>query len=403
MAEIKINALIGVKRFATDIKPYFASTDFEAQLKAITGDAVTIDVNSPGGSVMHGNQMMIAAERSGKNITYRLGAQAASMGYFLCLTKGAKIVASASTMIMTHSVQGGAEGSPEDLIAEANVLIKVRETIATRLAERTGKTVEEVTAEFLSNGNHWFTAKEAEALKLIDAIEDYEVTALAIDVTKASYEEVVAAFISSVEEVESDSLFTKIRAYLDTKIGGLVRETNPRAALVEQLNYDEKYFYDSLISSEYRKVQAATEVMRYTSRPEVKTRANEIINACTAEMTTLIKMVYGDGADVTAITAESIKSVDAKATESFKKEVVADVEKMVTAEVTAKDTEIASLKVKVSTLEKKAGAKPSAPGKEKDDVGANSTIERVATEIDTELEARMQIKNFDWNKPIDEQ
>lgn len=398
MAEIKINALIGVKRFANDTKPYFASTDFEAQLKAVAGNELTVDVNSPGGSVVHGNQMIIAAERSAKKITYRLGAQAASMGYFLCLAEGAKIIASSSTLIMLHSVQGQATGSPEDLIAEAEVLKKFRETIANKLAARTGKTVDEVTAEFLTGGDHWFTAAEALELKLIDAIEEYEITALAIDVKTASYEEVVAAFVAeeTTEVVAENSFLKKLTAYLDNKIGGIVRANAPQAALVEQLNYDEKYFYDSLISAEYRKVQAATEVMRYTTRPDLKTRANEVINNCTAEMTTLIKLVYGDGADVTAVTADAVKAVDAKVSEAFKTDVVAEIQTMVTAEVTAKDTEIATLKAKVATLEKKPGAKPSAPGKGGDDVNSLEKGERAVTVAEEHSQKMAEVDEFDF-------
>ena len=320
IGKVTVNAYLGNKRYATDNKPYITDAEFTAAFDAAEAEAddiVEVSVNSAGGNILYGNSMINRMKKSPKQVIAKIDAIAASMGYFICLG-ASKIGAARNALIMPHSAQGSASGSPEDLIAEAETLKKFRETIAISLSARMKKTVEEVTALFLGE-DKWYTAEEALEAGLIDFIDDFD----------------------AVNPLPEASL-------MDVSYGEFVAQWNPLpaapapapvAALIGSLNNDERYFYEDLIYSERSKINSATSIKKYSSNSAVIDLANKIIAECGAEIIRLTTLLYGEGVDATAHIDELVAAREAKLIDTHTAAIKIDFN----AQLKLKDTAIAKL------------------------------------------------------------
>ena len=139
---------------------------FMAALSATTGP-VTIRVNSPGGSVF-GAQAMVAAMRAHQEpITVQVDSLAASAASVIAC-EAAQLVMAPGAMLMIHKAWGMAIGNEDDMRGTADLLAKIDGQIAATYARRS----EGDPADFLPlmAAETWFTAEEAVAAKLADAV-----------------------------------------------------------------------------------------------------------------------------------------------------------------------------------------------------------------------------------------
>lgn len=132
-------------------------------------DEITIQINSPGGSVSAGlaiyDTMNFVKARI---VTVALGT-VASMAAFL-LSAGSKGYrkATSNSEILIHQPLGGASGQASDIIIAANHIKRTRERLNHILAENTGKPIE--TIEKDTDRDYIMTAQEALEYGLIDEI-----------------------------------------------------------------------------------------------------------------------------------------------------------------------------------------------------------------------------------------
>lgn len=134
-------------------------------------DPITIIVDSPGGSIQAGFQLIDVIEASPCVIrTVALGS-ACSMGAVILAagTPGHRIISTRSK-VMLHEplISGSISVSTSQLESIANGLKENRETINKMLSKYTGqsmKAVRQATAY-----DHWFNADEAVAFGLVDAV-----------------------------------------------------------------------------------------------------------------------------------------------------------------------------------------------------------------------------------------
>jgi ATP-dependent Clp protease protease subunit len=96
---------------------------------------------------------------------------AASMGAFL-LAAGApgKRLALPNSEIMIHQPLGGMQGQATDIKIHADRIIRIRQTLNEILAEKTGKTVEEIARD--TERDNFLSALEAKEYGLIDKVID---------------------------------------------------------------------------------------------------------------------------------------------------------------------------------------------------------------------------------------
>jgi ATP-dependent Clp protease protease subunit len=126
-------------------------------------------INSPGGSVSAGLSIYDTMQFIKPDVSTLCLGMAASMGSFLLMAgaKG-KRAALPNSKVMIHQPSGGAQGQATDIEIHAREILKTREQLNRIYAERTGQTLERITADmerdlFMSPG-------EAKDYGLIDQV-----------------------------------------------------------------------------------------------------------------------------------------------------------------------------------------------------------------------------------------
>ncbi len=136
---------------------------------------INIYVNSPGGSVTAGLAIYDTMKFIKPDVATTCVGMAASMGAIL-LAGGAEGKRSAlpNSKIMIHQPWvGGLQGQTSDIEIHAREMLKTRDTLYNILAERTGKSMEQITKD--CDRDYFLTSQEAKEYKLIDNILDKRV------------------------------------------------------------------------------------------------------------------------------------------------------------------------------------------------------------------------------------
>ena len=126
-------------------------------------------INSPGGSVTAGMAIYDTMQYIKCNVNTICVGMAASMGAFL-LAAGAKgkRMALPNAEIMIHQPSAGTQGQITDMAIHLKRLQTIKERMNRILSEKTGKTIEEVTAA--CERDNFMSAEEALEFGLIDEI-----------------------------------------------------------------------------------------------------------------------------------------------------------------------------------------------------------------------------------------
>jgi len=130
---------------------------------------ITLYINSPGGSVTAGMAIFDTMELIEPDVSTWAMGLAASMGQFL-LTAGApgKRYALPHARILMHQPSAGVGGTASDIAIQAQVYGKWKQEMARITADRTGQTIEKVTAD--ADRDRWFTAAEALEYGFVDHV-----------------------------------------------------------------------------------------------------------------------------------------------------------------------------------------------------------------------------------------
>ena len=141
---------------------------FSDELKAL-GDVKTINlrINSPGGSVFDGVAIYNNLAQHPAKVNVYIDALAASIASIIAMA-GDTITMAENAMMMIHNPWALVVGDSNDMRKEADLLDKIRDTLVTTYATRTGKKAEEITA--MMDAETWFTAEEAKEAGFADAI-----------------------------------------------------------------------------------------------------------------------------------------------------------------------------------------------------------------------------------------
>jgi ATP-dependent Clp protease, protease subunit len=126
-------------------------------------------INSPGGSVSAGLAIYDTMQFIKPDVSTLCMGLAASMGAFL-LAAGAKGKRNAlpNSRIMIHQPSGGAQGQASDIEIQAREILYLRERLDAILAERTGKTVEQVNKD--TDRDSFMSSEQAKDYGIIDAV-----------------------------------------------------------------------------------------------------------------------------------------------------------------------------------------------------------------------------------------
>ncbi|MCH5156352.1 MAG: ATP-dependent Clp protease proteolytic subunit [Clostridiales bacterium] len=132
-------------------------------------EEITIQINSPGGSVSAGLAIYDTMNFiKARIVTVGIG-RAASMGAFL-LSAGSRGYrrATENCDILIHQPLGGAQGQASDIIIAANHIERMRKRLNTILSENTGKSIRQINID--TDRDKSMTAQEALEYGLIDTV-----------------------------------------------------------------------------------------------------------------------------------------------------------------------------------------------------------------------------------------
>ena len=133
---------------------------------------ISLYINSPGGSITAGMAIYDTMNYIKCDVSTICIGMAASMGAFL-LAAGAKgkCMALPNSEIMIHQPLisgGGLQGQTTDIKIHTDHLVRTREKMNTILAQRTGKTVEQIALD--TERDNYLSAQEAMEYGLIDSV-----------------------------------------------------------------------------------------------------------------------------------------------------------------------------------------------------------------------------------------
>lgn len=129
-------------------------------------------INSPGGSVTAGMAIYDTMKYIQPDVATVAMGMAASMGQFL-LTSGTpgKRYITPHTRVLMHQPSGGAGGTATDIRIHADLILQMKEELASITAAQTGKTVEQILED--SDRDKWFTAQEALEYGFVDHVVEH--------------------------------------------------------------------------------------------------------------------------------------------------------------------------------------------------------------------------------------
>lgn len=144
------------------------AADFAKELQAVQAKTITVRLNTPGGDVFDGLAIHNSLRAHGATIKVKVDGLAASIGSIIAMA-GSTITMGESAFLMIHNPWALIIGNAKDMRDMADTLDKIGSSLAGVYATRPNITKEQ--AQGWMNAETWFTADEAVAAGLADAVE----------------------------------------------------------------------------------------------------------------------------------------------------------------------------------------------------------------------------------------
>lgn len=148
---------------------YGHAAKFVADLNKVDSDEITLHVNSYGGDVFEGLTMMHSLRSHPSTVTAVVEGVAASAASFIAAGGADRVVMREGTRMMVHNALSASIGNADDMDKVSGQLRKTSADIADIYAQRSGSDVAEWQSAM--DAETWFTAEEAVAAGLADAVE----------------------------------------------------------------------------------------------------------------------------------------------------------------------------------------------------------------------------------------
>ena len=153
------------------IDPFWgvSASQFVKDLAGLTQPTIHVRIKSPGGDVFEARAMATAMRNHKSKIVAHIDGLAASAASYIA-TAAAEVEISDGAFLMIHKAWTIAYGNSDDLTSTADLLAKIDGTLIKTYADRSG--AEAATVNQWMADETWFTADEALAAKLVDAIAE---------------------------------------------------------------------------------------------------------------------------------------------------------------------------------------------------------------------------------------
>ena len=155
---------------------------FVKELAALETNAITLRINSPGGSVTDGIAIYNALKRHPAKVSTEIDGIAASISSLIAMA-GEKVNMASNGLFMIHAPWGGAFGNSTELRDMADVMDKFASAMAAGYSDGTGIDASKFMAMMADGKDHWFTATEAEAAGYVNQVTEALPIAASIEKT----------------------------------------------------------------------------------------------------------------------------------------------------------------------------------------------------------------------------
>ncbi len=237
-------------------------------------DAVTIRLHTYGGSVVDGNLIFNAINKSKSKVTIIVDGLAASMGAIILMAAEDVHIAE-NAYVMIHAPSGTASGTSQDLKNVASLLEAMEQNFIDKLEQRTGKSRSDV--EKLMIGDHWFDANQAKAMKLVNKVIPAKKSVVSVKEPQAIGEEEVfnayALLLTEKENINNKTNNMKEQLIVAFALQGVTADSSD-TAIVEALK------------SKYLELQNDKQTAKQTIaglKEKIKTLTDSQIDAVIAE------------------------------------------------------------------------------------------------------------------------
>jgi len=153
------------------------------KLEGMGGEPVTVEINSPGGSVIEGIAIFNLLRDYAGEVTVEIIGMAASMASYIALA-GDTVKAWDNAIFMIHNVWSVISGDHNEMRKQADIQESLTELIAKKYAEKTGKNVEEM-RKAMDEESWYFGSEILEAGFADEIVESGTGTDRAVSVTHA--------------------------------------------------------------------------------------------------------------------------------------------------------------------------------------------------------------------------
>ena len=174
-----------------------------AELAGMTSKALTVYINSPGGSVMDAAAIYSALNRHTMPVSIIVDGWALSAASLIAMA-GQSLTMGTASMLMLHNPSAMAYGNADDLRKTADSLDAVRQTMISVYAAKSG--ADEATVAGWLDAETWFDADAAITAKLADA--KAETTARPAPAPTAQFRNLPTDYAAYLQPVPMDASMT---------------------------------------------------------------------------------------------------------------------------------------------------------------------------------------------------
>lgn len=198
-----------------------------AEIEAQGCTRLNVRINSPGGSIYHGDAIISAIQRTSCEVHGYIDGMAASMAGMIWMACPNRHMASHGKF-MAHAAEGIVWGNAADMRNEANTLDVFDAGLIEIMAKACGMSTEEVKSNYFDGKDHWFTAANCVELGLIEQTEDYSGELIPDDVEKMNYRDLVRKYANTTPphppKRNNGSILQDMRANIRRSLFGVKQE-----------------------------------------------------------------------------------------------------------------------------------------------------------------------------------
>ena len=164
-AEIYVYGNIGDKWAEDGV----VASEMVRDIATLDADAITLRINSYGGSVTDGLAIYNALKRHPATVSVQVDGVAISCASYIAMA-GDTITMAKNAQMMIHAPWGYGGGNANEMREQADMLDRYAKAMASAYADKSGQTYDEALAILTDGKDHWYSADEALAAGFADAV-----------------------------------------------------------------------------------------------------------------------------------------------------------------------------------------------------------------------------------------